>query len=66
MFHRESFCLVCDIFLPSEKKKKGSAFRNKPSTEQLGEDFVIQHLFIRDLVEQGTTLAAVVRQGFAH
>lgn len=50
---------MVSLSLPSEKKKKGSAFRNKPRTKQLGEDFVIQH--VRGLVERGTTFAAAVK-----
>lgn len=55
---------MVSLSLPPEKKKKGSAFRNKPRTKQLGEDFVIQH--VRGLVERGTTFAAAVRQRFAY
>ena len=47
--------------LPSEEQKKGSAFTDKPRTEQFGEDFVIQRIFITGLAEWGTTFVAVVR-----
>lgn len=47
-------------------KKKGSAFRDKPRTEQFGEDLVIHHVFMTGLAEWGTTFVAVVSQMFTY
>lgn len=48
------------LLLPSEEQKKESAFRDKPRTEEFGEDFVIEH--ITGLAEWGTIVVAVVRR----
>lgn len=58
--------LLCGIFSPSQKQKKGPALRDKPRTEQFGEDFVIQHPVITGLAEWGTTFVAVVRKMFTY